>query len=130
MHIGPLDFSNPLAPEMRVEVDTYRLLAYSIRPISAALDKFQMGGGRLGKSLGRPIAAEFLAAVFQMPPRPALAVVFGKVWDFNRDLDTGSFPYDPNVPTYCSIDFGYRMPAVLFLKNIMPTFTGLYLLAL
>ena len=35
------------------------------------------------------------------------SVFEGKVWDFNRELDTGNFPYDPNLPTYCSIDFGY-----------------------
>ena len=45
------------------------------------------------------------------------SVFEGKVWDFNRDLDTGDFPYDPNLPTYCSIDFGYRMPAVLFMQT-------------
>ncbi len=41
----------------------------------------------------------------------------GKVWDFNRELDVGDFPYDPNLPTYCSIDFGYRQPAVLFIQT-------------
>ena len=45
------------------------------------------------------------------------SVFEGKVWDFNRELDTGNFPYDPNLPTYCSIDFGYRMPAVLFMQT-------------
>ena len=29
----------------------------------------------------------------------------------------GDFPYDPNLPTYCSIDFGYRQPAVLFIQT-------------
>ena len=36
----------------------------------------------------------------------------GRVYPFERDLDVGDFPYNPNLPTYCSIDFGYRMPAV------------------
>ena len=45
------------------------------------------------------------------------SVFEGKVWNFNRQLDTGSFPYEPNLPTYCSIDFGYRQPAVLFLQT-------------
>jgi len=36
----------------------------------------------------------------------------GRVYPFERDLDVGSFPYNPNFPTFCSIDFGYRMPAV------------------
>ena len=36
----------------------------------------------------------------------------GRVYDFDRDLDVGKFPYNQNLPTFCSIDFGYRMPAV------------------
>tara|TARA_R100001129_G_scaffold23324_2_gene14875 strand:+ start:823 stop:2121 length:1299 start_codon:yes stop_codon:yes gene_type:complete len=36
----------------------------------------------------------------------------GRVYEFDRNLDVGSYPYDPGLPTYCSIDFGYRMPAV------------------
>ena len=36
----------------------------------------------------------------------------GRVYPFERDLDVGKFPYNPNFPTFCSIDFGYRMPAV------------------
>lgn len=45
------------------------------------------------------------------------SVFEGKVWDFNRELDVGDFPYDPNLPTYCAIDFGYRQPAVLFIQT-------------
>jgi len=45
------------------------------------------------------------------------SVFEGKVWSFDRELDTGDFPYNPDLPTYCSIDFGYRMPAVLFLQT-------------
>ena len=36
----------------------------------------------------------------------------GRVYEFDRNLDVGKYPYNPNLPTYCSIDFGYRMPAV------------------
>ena len=36
----------------------------------------------------------------------------GSVYPFERELDVGKFPYNPNFPTFCSIDFGYRMPAV------------------
>ena len=36
----------------------------------------------------------------------------GKVYPFDRNKDVGDFPYNPNYPTFCSIDFGYRMPAV------------------
>ena len=36
----------------------------------------------------------------------------GKVYPFDRGKDVGYYPYNPNFPTFCSIDFGYRMPAV------------------
>ena len=36
----------------------------------------------------------------------------GRVYPFDRTLDVGEFPYNKDIPTYCSIDFGYRMPAV------------------
>jgi hypothetical protein len=45
------------------------------------------------------------------------SVFEGKVWDFHRDEDVGDFPYNPNLPTYCTIDFGYRMPAVMFCQT-------------
>ena len=36
----------------------------------------------------------------------------GRVYSFDRNVDCGNFPYNPNLPTYCSVDFGYRMAAV------------------
>ena len=36
----------------------------------------------------------------------------GRVYPFDRMLDVGSYPYNKDLPTFCSIDFGYRMPAV------------------
>jgi len=36
----------------------------------------------------------------------------GRVYPFERELDVGNYSYNPNFPTFCSIDFGYRMPAV------------------
>ena len=36
----------------------------------------------------------------------------GRTYPFDRNLDMGDYPYNPNWETYCSIDFGYRMPAV------------------
>ena len=36
----------------------------------------------------------------------------GRVYPFDRNIDMGDFPYNPMLPTYCSIDFGFRMPAV------------------
>ena len=43
----------------------------------------------------------------------------GRVYPFDRDLDTGKFPYDPSFPTFCSLDFGYRMPAVAWFQTRM-----------
>lgn len=36
----------------------------------------------------------------------------GRVYPFDRNLDIGYYPYNPRLPVFCSIDFGYRMPAV------------------
>ena len=41
----------------------------------------------------------------------------GKVYPFDRDLDVKKVEYQPNLPTYCTVDFGYRMPAVLFIQT-------------
>ena len=41
----------------------------------------------------------------------------GRVYSFDRSLDVGDFPYNPNFPTFCSIDFGYRMPAVAWFQT-------------
>ena len=41
----------------------------------------------------------------------------GRVYPFDRSLDMGEFPYNPNYPTFCSIDFGYRMPAALWFQT-------------
>ena len=43
----------------------------------------------------------------------------GRVYPFDRDLDCGNFPYDPSLPTFCSLDFGYRMPAVAWFQTNM-----------
>ena len=40
----------------------------------------------------------------------------GRVYPFDRELDVGNFPYTPELPTFCSIDFGYRMPAVAWFQ--------------
>ena len=36
----------------------------------------------------------------------------GRVYTFDRNKDMGDFPYNKDLPTFCSIDFGFRMPAV------------------
>ena len=41
----------------------------------------------------------------------------GKVYPFDRNKDVGHFPYNPSFPTFCAIDFGYRMPAVAWFQT-------------
>ena len=36
----------------------------------------------------------------------------GRVYPFDRNLDVGYYPFNPRLPVFCSIDFGYRMPSV------------------
>ena len=43
----------------------------------------------------------------------------GRVYPFDRDLDVGKFPYNPSFPTFCSLDFGYRMPAAAWFQTNM-----------
>ena len=43
----------------------------------------------------------------------------GRVYPFDRSLDMGNFSYNPSFPTFCSIDFGYRMPAALWFQTYM-----------
>ena len=43
----------------------------------------------------------------------------GRVYPFDRNIDMGKFNYNPNFPTYCAIDFGYRMPAVGWFQTNM-----------
>lgn len=40
----------------------------------------------------------------------------GKVYPFDRNVHVGRYNFNPNWETYCSVDFGYRMPAVLWLQ--------------
>ena len=40
----------------------------------------------------------------------------GRVYNLKEEKDVGDFPYNPYLPTYCSIDWGYRMPAVLWFQ--------------
>ena len=41
----------------------------------------------------------------------------GIVYDsFNRDVHVGDYPHNPIRETICSIDFGYRMPSVLWFQ--------------
>ncbi len=41
----------------------------------------------------------------------------GRVFDsFDDKQDVGVFPFQPHLPTFCSIDWGFRMPAVLWFQ--------------
>ncbi|QDP49201.1 MAG: putative terminase large subunit [Prokaryotic dsDNA virus sp.] len=42
-----------------------------------------------------------------------------RVYPFDRELDVGNIGYNPNAPTYCTIDFGYRQPAVLWMQTYL-----------
>ena len=39
-----------------------------------------------------------------------------RVYPFDRNLDVGKYSYNPELPTYCTIDFGFRQPAVLWMQ--------------
>tara|TARA_R100000808_G_C2132749_1_gene141649 strand:+ start:206 stop:1567 length:1362 start_codon:yes stop_codon:yes gene_type:complete len=51
---------------------------------------------------------EFLAEFTSLSGR-----VYG---DFTREHNVGDYSYQHNLPTFISVDFGYRMPAVLFFQ--------------
>ena len=36
----------------------------------------------------------------------------GRVYPFDRNIDMGYYPFNPRLPVFCSVDFGYRMPSV------------------
>ncbi len=40
----------------------------------------------------------------------------GKVYPFDRNIHVGRFDFNPDWETYCSVDFGYRMPSVVWLQ--------------
>jgi len=42
----------------------------------------------------------------------------GRVYgDFSRTSHVGNHPYNPMLPVYLSLDFGYRMPAAIFFQT-------------
>ena len=55
--------------------------------------------------------------VFEQEYGAKFCALAGRVYPFDRDKDIGEYPYDPDLPTYCSIDFGYRMPSVLWFQT-------------
>ena len=57
--------------------------------------------------------------VFDQEYGALFTALSGRVYPFDRMKDLGSFPYDPDLQTYCTIDFGYRQPAVLWIQTKM-----------
>tara|TARA_R100001443_G_scaffold115029_1_gene131998 strand:- start:272 stop:1591 length:1320 start_codon:yes stop_codon:yes gene_type:complete len=42
-----------------------------------------------------------------------------RVYPFDRELDVERMSYQPNLPTFCTIDFGYRMPSVIWMQTYL-----------
>ena len=60
--------------------------------------------------------------IFQQEYASNFVALAGKVFeDFGRETNVGEYPFDPNLPVLISIDWGFRMPCVLFfqVKRIM-----------
>ena len=55
--------------------------------------------------------------IFEQEYEALFTTFAGRVYPFDRNVHMGSIGYDPMLPTYCSIDFGYRMPAVLWMQT-------------
>ena len=49
--------------------------------------------------------------IFDQEMGATFTALSGRVYPFDRNLDMGDYPYDPNLPTFGSIDFGFRMPS-------------------
>ena len=50
--------------------------------------------------------------IFDQEYKGLFTSLSGRVYSFDRNIDMGVFPYNPYLPTFCSIDWGYRMPSV------------------
>ncbi len=56
--------------------------------------------------------------VFEQEYGAKFTSLSGRVYnDFDRDLHVGNFPYVYNRHLYISVDFGYRMPGVIFFQT-------------
>jgi hypothetical protein len=58
------------------------------------------------------LRAELSDATFRQEYGAEFTTYAGKVYPFDRDKQVKVFKYDKALPTYVSIDFGYRMPSV------------------
>ena len=56
--------------------------------------------------------------VFEQEYGAKFTSLSGRVYnDFSRETNVGNFPYNYKRPVFVSVDFGYRMPAVLFFQT-------------
>ena len=58
------------------------------------------------------LKSELADATFRQEYGAEFTTFAGKVWPFDRDKQVRVLKYDKRLPTYVSIDFGYRMPSV------------------
>tara|TARA_Y100000593_G_scaffold87654_1_gene168523 strand:- start:6321 stop:7658 length:1338 start_codon:yes stop_codon:yes gene_type:complete len=56
--------------------------------------------------------------VFEQEYGAKFTSLAGRVFPFDENHDTGYFPLVPNAPVFCSIDFGFRMPAALWFQVV------------
>ncbi len=56
--------------------------------------------------------SELTKEYFEQEYMAAFTSFAGKVYPFDRNTHTGKYSYQKEWETYCSIDFGYRMPSV------------------
>tara|TARA_R100001594_G_scaffold72177_1_gene106779 strand:- start:3760 stop:5121 length:1362 start_codon:yes stop_codon:yes gene_type:complete len=55
--------------------------------------------------------------VYEQEYKAEFTSLSGRIYgDFTRHDNTGEYNYNYNLPTYLSLDFGYRMPAALFFQ--------------
>ena len=56
--------------------------------------------------------------VFDQEFKGEFTALAGRVYsDFSRQSHVGNFPYNPMLPVFLGVDFGYRMPAVIFFQT-------------
>lgn len=56
--------------------------------------------------------------VFDQEFAAEFTALSGRVYsDFSRRTHVGNHPYNSMLPVYCSLDFGYRMPAAVFFQT-------------
>ena len=80
-------------------------------------NKYAFPDGYMDKDL-QEIRRNLTPTVFQQEYGASFTSMSGIVYEsFRRDTHVGDYPYEPSRPTYCSMDFGYRLPAVLWFQT-------------